>query len=802
MKSFRNSRVVVGVAAAVLVAAAGARADLPAWMQFVSVGSAVENALYRAMDLPGVKVMFPRPPAEARGLLNKLVGKDAAMYALRAHVEEEALDFKAAEKDWNAAVSHADAAAKIQAQVDLADFYHRRADGVREIAALEVAAAGPASVEEKFVEADQQRPWKLLVRALAVAQEEGLGDEAQVGVERAWAQRYASEPAARTALIAALLRLKKYDEAAKEIAIYRGTFPADAVTPIKAEALLALDEGNADATRKALAMFEAAYKPLWDRELVKTYFALLDATHSRHAMLAEVRARLIANPDDLTAEAKLFDADEQAGRVDEGIAALAAYGASKKGRHAVWTADELYTFAMLLERADEQTQSARYYDALAQAPGKVSGVEASPEEEGICGLVRLLLRSPEQGIDLGSGNLAMFHDVATVDQGPGFWNGVLSLWLNSDSPAAELHAEEMKATPYFHREKAAELLRVLDKKFPQAKERAGLHAELIRAYITYGQDDAVKVGGEKFLADFPAASERMEIALDVADVDARAKNTKAEFALYDMLLGEMAKGLEGMPLTAAGGAMDAAKADAPPPPPEDSGEASADSVGEDVSVAAPPTPAAAAAKLLQGSMSAAVAAPKTKAAAENYRTVLERYLGRLTNEGQSPEALKVLRRELDRSPNDPQMYERLAEFLEQNNLAAQTEEVYKQALTKFNGEGFYDKLARFYLRQKRASDFDALTRTVTNTFAGTPLETYFANVNGTWPQEYLQLNLYAHSRFPHELMFTRNLLVAYETKETRDAGAREALLREHWQDASDLQVEYFDHLSREGKMDA
>jgi hypothetical protein len=162
----------------------------------------------------------------------------------------------------------------------------------------------------------------------------------------------------------------------------------------------------------------------------------------------------------------------------------------------------------------------------------------------------------------------------------------------------------------------------------------------------------------------------------------------------------------------------------------------------------------------------------------------------------------VLRKELERSPDDPQMYERLAEFLEQNDMSAQTEEVYRQAETKFKGEGFYDKLARFYLRQKRREDFDALTRTVVNTFAGTPLEQYFANVNQSWPQESVELNLYAHSRFPHELMFTRNLLRAYTMKGTRDENARELLLREHWQDAGDLQAEYFDLLSRTRKMDA
>ena len=28
----------------------------------------------------------------------------------------------------------------------------------------------------------------------------------------------------------------------------------------------------------------------------------------------------------------------------------------------------------------------------------------------------------------------LYRDIATLDHGPGYWNGILSLWLNSASP--------------------------------------------------------------------------------------------------------------------------------------------------------------------------------------------------------------------------------------------------------------------------------------------------------------------------------------------------------------------------------
>ena len=50
---------------------------------------------------------------------------------------------------------------------------------------------------------------------------------------------------------------------------------------------------------------------------------------------------------------------------------------------------------------------------------------------------------------------------------------------------------------------------------------------------------------------------------------------------------------------------------------------------------------------------------------------------------QIPPALAVLRREIDRNPDDPGLYERLAVFLEQNQLGTQQEEVYRRAIARF-----------------------------------------------------------------------------------------------------------------------
>jgi hypothetical protein len=792
LKSFRNRALLATCTAIAIAFTLAAHARLPVWMQTVVSGSAIESALFRSMDLPGIRTLYARPPAEARTQVDTLLTAKpdtAELYSLRAHIEEQALDFEAAEQDWKLFVAHAEN--KTQAQFELADYYHRRNLGVEEIATLESAASGSSSAAEQFLAGDRQKAWKAFPRALDVARDQALGDNAMIAIHQAWIARYPNEPAAQATFITALIHMHRYVDAQHAIDAYAASFPKDQILPIKADALLAFDQGNADATQRALALFDKVYQPLWPDDLLKTYFALLDASHTQHSMLATTRADLLKNPDNLMAAAKLFAYYQHQGHQDAAVDIITQYAASKDQRHAAWSADELYTFANLLERAAQPEQAARYYVTLSSTPGRISSTSQSPEEASLCGLIQLLLDSGDQPMAIGSSNLSIYRDIATLDRGPGYLNGILSLWLNSQSPAAAFQSEEQKATPYFHRAKAAELLDVLDQRFPSSGSRPALHAELIQAYIRYGQDAAVKQAAQRFLADFPHAPQHLQVALELADVDERIKDTQAEFSLYDKLLTEQAAELKGMPLSASGTNATRTATDN-----SDDTKASDDAAAE--------TPSAAA--LLQQSLRLSVVAPPTTAAAEAYRQVLDRYLGRLTTAGEIPAALVVLRRELDRNPNDPLLYERLADFLQQNNLAAQQEAVYQQALDHFHDTTFYDKLARFYIRQRRDQDFDTLTRKVVDIFHGTDLEQYFAAAGRShpndplWPREYLELNLYAHRRFPHDLAFTRNLLFAYRAKSTADPVARERLLREHFQDASDLQAEFFEDLAHHHKL--
>ena len=99
------------IAATLVVALAiAAHADLPPFLAHAIAGSPIEAALYRAMALPAVQALYPRPPKEAAGQLTTLIAaspSDPQLLTLRARMEEQALDETAAEADWRTAAAHA-----------------------------------------------------------------------------------------------------------------------------------------------------------------------------------------------------------------------------------------------------------------------------------------------------------------------------------------------------------------------------------------------------------------------------------------------------------------------------------------------------------------------------------------------------------------------------------------------------------------------------------------------------------------------------------------------------------------------
>ncbi len=716
-----------------LIAAVLLRGEMQEWVQHLPSGDWLK-VFFSQATLPDGAVEVRRPPSETRPALTQLIAahpSEAALYRLRAQEAELQLDFAPAEADWRRYVSLSrDSGA---AWLELADYYDRRHQPAAEVEALRTVGR---AASDKFTPVTMQKSWQAFQRALRVITEQALPDSSAVGIYRVWVARYPQESSLRQEFISYLIAHHLERVATEEIAAYRKALPADTVYPVEAAAAMAADP---------LTVYEREFQPLWPDALTNSYLKKLEEESKARVMVGKARAALEQNADDYRDAGRLFLYWKQQGNLAAARRVLEEYRMSRQSRKAAWRSDELYTIARLFEKLPDVAQSAELYYTLYSLPG----VDGHYAELALSGLANLLLADPDQPIRYGSADLSFYKDIATMDHSPGFLNGILSLILNGTGPRWEYEKQNTASTAYFHREAAAELVDLLDKRFPQSASRVGLHAQLIQAYNVYGDDDTVISTGRQFLATFPRSSLRLEVALTVADALARRNREREEFALYDQLLGELGRRADGVPLGAS--------------------------------------------------------APQVAARSPEYARVLDRYLARLVASARPLDAIRLYRREIARNPNDPGLYERLAAFLDQNHMTAETEAVYKEAMTKFTDRGWYQKLARWYLRREERAEVGNLTHQLIDIFSGTELERYFADIvteTNLTPILYRQMNLYALQRFPEDLVFVHNLLTAYSVNATRDDAAAMRLLQQYWYYDTALRNRFFERLSQDRKLDA
>ena len=775
MKWRRSAARIIPVAA--LLAAAGLRAELADYIQNLELTSRLQGVFFRSVSLAGATVLARRPPRESRQALDAFVLQspdDAALYALRAREAELALDFTAAEADWK---KHAGLAADRGAGLlALADFYHRRLRPAEEVSALLAAARAPAPASDRFLPVRRQRAWLAFERAQEIVSAQSLPAGAATAMYRAWIERYPREVSVRAWLFDVLVEQSGRAAAEDLLAAYVKEFPGEAAFPVRARASLARRQGGA---AQALAVYERSFRPLWPAELVREWFALLKETRGLRRFHDQARAAAAADPDAIEPAARLFYYWQQQGNLEAARRALAGFRARKDSRKPGWQPEELLTLARLFEGASAYDDAARCYYGLYSLPGAPADTRA----EALAGLITALLAAPEQPAPFGNGDLSLYRDIATIDTGPGFLNGVLSLLLNASGAHWQFAAQEQRSSACHHRARAAGLVARFDAEFPNSPLRSGLHARLIEAFSIHGDSGGVIRAARAFLASFPAAPGRAQVSLLLAEAYARQRRSAEEFAVYDALLAELAKAAEQIPLGES-----IARAAPPAAPEEPAGEVSPWERAQ-----------------LRRQAAERSAKLALQARSPDYARVLDRYIARLVAFKRTRDVLALYRREIDRNPSDPGLYERLAAFLEQNKLAAEVEEVYRRAMRQFQDRSWHHKLSRWYLRRKQHAQFAALAREVAAVFSGSELERYFREVVGGANLDavlYRQVNLFAQERFPHNLTFVRNLLAAYQRPGSADPAAWERLIRNYWFYDGELASRFFEFLSRTGRLEA
>src|SRR5262245_61737539 len=628
----------------VAVFALAAQAEIPNWLQWLPANSPALTVLYRVFPTPAGPTPIRRPPRETAPQLVMLGARspmDPELVTLSAQEFEAQLDFPRAEARWKLleAVSPDRAASRIA----LADYDHRGLQPQLELQALTAVDARLPAVEDRLQPDSQQRAWKLHERIQQLIQAEALPAATAVQDYESWIAKYPQANVLYRRYFDFVLAAGMPARATQILDRYERTFPNDRMFPIHARTALAEKRGSPGG---AIAVYDAAFDPLWPQELLDGYFKLLTDSHKLYDFYQNARRDAVARPLDAAPVGRLFDYYKNQQDLNAARRELSEFRIRKETAKASWTASELTTLAKLSETADDYEEVIRYSYALYSLPG---AADASMES-ALVQIIATLLKAPDQPIRFGLGNLSFYRDIATMDSSPGFLNGILSLIFNSQNPDTEFGSQEKKSEAYFHRAKAAEIYALLSDRFPQSARRSELLSGLIESYALYGENEAIIRQGTAFIDNFPNAAQRTKVALQIADAHARLKQVPEEIAVYDRLLRELAPKAQQVPLG--------------------SGE--------------PRSP--------------------------EYAQVLQRYISRLRQLGRIPDALAVYRREIDRNPKDPGRYDSLADFLGANQRAAEVEQVYRQAMQRFQDRSWWHKLARFYLRSRLATQFRNLSR--------------------------------------------------------------------------------------------
>jgi lipopolysaccharide biosynthesis regulator YciM len=714
--------------------------------------SGLEEALYRLMALPDGSVMARRPPVESRAQLDSLIRQSASnaeLYAVRAQEDERQLDFKAAEKDWREAAELS--RDKPSALSNLADFYHRRLQPREEVQVLLQSANLPAHTIDAYQSDSEQAAWRAIQRALQVSSDSQLPAEIRAGIYEAWIKRYPKDIEPLQEYFRTLIRAKDIQGARTVATRIHSAFPGQLSIGLETDSQLArLDHGD----QAALAVYEKQFSPLWPAELRAGYFALLSDAHQLRAFLAEARSAAAANPTAYEPPLRMFFYYEQQGKQELAGRQLLELQARRTVAQASWTATELKALGSLFTRVADYDEAAHAYYSLYALPGATDGDKSL----AMASLIDLLLDVPEQSLQLGARDLSIYRNVATLDRHPGFLNGILSLVLNTTLPEDQYQAVSQTSIAYFHRATAARLIERMKHEFPGSGLIAPREAKLFSAYSVYGEKNAILRRTPPWLAAHKDSPEYTKVALLLGETYAATRNFTQELALYDGLLEKL-------------------------------GEASGHRPLGDISD-----------RVLRSEEAKA-----SPARSPEYAQVLDLYVSRLTQLNRLTDAVGLYRHEIDRNPDDPGIYERLALFVEQNHFDSELEQTYRSAVKKFDGTGWPNKLARFYLRKHQTTAYQALARELTAKFDGSKLAEFISAVppGPTFSAlVYRQVNLYAHQRFPHNLTFVRNLLASYQAKGYVDMAAYEKLLRENWFYSANLRTEFFEYLSRTTKLAA
>lgn len=755
--------------------------------------AAIESALFARVEFFGAQAVVPYPTVEARTRLVEVASAypQAADVQLElAKISEKLNDNEAAQQAMLRYVELEKAS--VESLQLLSEFYLRRARFAEAAATLEkVIAAAPAN----------QRATHLQT-LIELATRHRLQKYQQPEFFR---QLIASDPSAFEVVKQFIVHLaEKGDqvEALKTVRQYKATFPSEHrfFLEKEVEALVALKR-----VKEAEAVYVAAFDPFWsDEESRAFYFDFLSEHDRLRAYGKELKQSLRRNPASFDATVKLFhylhyDYEYN----DYGAAEIfTQLETARAARRINWTPEELATVARLLLMHGEAEMASRFLYTLHQSGGLQPGSELRAKV--VYQIFELLLDAGDKRTALTEGDLKFYQNVAKADSHPGMLGGVLSLVLADSEPQARLEQAEQAAVAHFNRAAAYRVFNTFKREYPTSPALAQMYLDLIRLHTSAKETELAAALLTEFDKRYGDAPQFSEVALKLADAYILREDYQRERKIYQSLLDKLGRQrTKDQALVPASGNDEPASqhpAIAAYPPNTNYGYSydSALSTDED-------------SYRYSGSANfrtvALIEAKRSTANGISYSLVLSRYVASLMKENRAADVLALYSSETKKYPDEQGLYEQMLQWLGQTNLAEEQLRVYHEAIKRFPSNVWTDRLARWYLRQGRRTEFEQFSRELLNGMNDREVEAYLNKFIQTGAAEsatnfdanlFLTLHRLAHERFPHNRRFIEGLLNYYAGHKQWDDWQR--LLAEHYFESAELRQRYLSNLSRNGKL--
>jgi cellulose synthase operon protein C len=750
----------------------------------------IESALFTRAEFFGVQAIIPYPTGEARARLaevRKLYPQDSEIELKLAELDEKLC---AEEKALAEMRRYAELEKNnLPALERLANFYRRRA-----------RFADEAAVRERMIAAaprDERAP--ILRELIEMARRHRLEKYQRPDFFR---RLMASDPASFEVVkefIDHLIEKKDFNEALGALRRHKSSFPDEKNYFLEKEVdvLLKLKRG-----REAEALYVRSFDPFWsDEKSERFYHEFLSERDRLRAYGRELKMELRRNPANLDAAVRLFhyrhydyaENDETASDI------LTRLEQARASRGVKWTADELATISRLLIADGKVDQASRFLYTLNQQGGLRRGSELRAKV--LYELFHLSFNAGTDRTPMTAGDLKFYEDVAKADPHPGVLGGMLSLVLADSDPQREFEVEQEAAVGHFNIAAAYRLFNAYKQEYPTSPELAQMYLDLIRHYSTTSEANVAAGLLAEFEKRYGDAPQYAEVALKLADCYINYGRYAEERALYQRAMDHLGRRRsKARPLIPAweSGGIDELTSHRPttityPPGGDDTGAKDEE------------------AGYSRMTRFGAVPLKLRKKADEDgvsYAFVLSRYVASLARENRTAEILALYSGEINKYPDEQGLYEQRLQWLGQTNLVEEQLRVYQEAINRFKTNLWTDRLARWYLRRERKSEFERFSRDLIEKMNDGEIETWFAKfVNSGGAGIYasaveanLYLSLYtrAHGRFPHNQSFVEGVLNYYAAHKRWDDWRR--LMAEYYFESKSIRDRFLPYLSKEGKL--